>query len=126
MKLQVLKTGDFRKFKGFLAKPRNAKNRAILERYGRIGVKALEEATPMDSGLTAACWGYEIIEGPNGYELVWTNSNVVDGWANIAILIQYGHATGTGGYVEGVDYINPALKSVFEGIAANIWDEVRQ
>lgn len=124
MKITVVKTGSFKKVKGFLSKQRNKAHLKTLERYGRIGVEALEKATPVDSGLTAACWGYKIVERSDGFELVWTNDNVVDGWANIAILIQMGHGTGTGGYVEGVDYINPALRSVFKGIADDIWREV--
>lgn len=124
MRVKVVKAGNFTKMEGFLSRAKNANHRRVLEKYGKIGVKALQDYTPVDSGLTAASWGYEIIEGPNGFELVWTNSNVKDGWANIAILIQYGHATGTGGYVEGVDYINPALRSVFEGISDDIRKDV--
>ena len=98
--------------------------RRILNKYGQKGVEALASATPKDTGLTADSWGYEIKKGPNETSITWTNSNVVDGWFNVALMIQYGHGTATGVYVEGIDYINPAIRSIFDAMAEEIWKEV--
>lgn len=95
-----------------------------LYKYGEEGVAALRAATPVDSGKTAESWYYRITEGNGSISIEWLNSNLGDGWAPIAILLQYGHATGTGGYVQGRDYINPALKPIFDKIAKNAWREV--
>lgn len=95
----------------------------ILKKYGEQGVAALRDATPKDSGETADSWGYEINKDGRGYVITWTNSNENKG-VNIAIILQYGHGTGTGGYVEGRDYINPATKPIFDAIAEEAWKEV--
>lgn len=95
----------------------------ILERAGAQGVSALQAATPVESGLTAASWSYEIINSATEKAIIWNNSNVEDG-RPVAILLQYGHGTGTGGYVEGQDYINPALRPIFDQIAADVWKAV--
>ena len=87
------------------------------------GVAALAAATPVDSGKTAASWSYEVKASSSGVVVYWTNSNIVDGF-NVAIGLQYGHGTGWGGYVQGYDYINPAIRPVFEKIANDIWQEV--
>lgn len=97
--------------------------KGILEKYGEIGVQALRAATPIDSGVTAASWSYEVESTGNGYTLSWYNSHMNQG-VNIAILIQYGHGTGWGGYVPGTDYINPALRPIFDQIGNDIWREV--
>lgn len=94
-----------------------------LDGYGRRGVEALRAHTPTDTGLTANSWGYEIEIGKESSKIYWTNSNSVNG-VNIAIILQYGHATGTGGYVAGRDYINPALKPIFDEIANAVWKKV--
>lgn len=94
-----------------------------LDKCGREGVEALSSATPIDTGLTASSWGYEIHVDRDTYSIVWTNSNIVDG-VPIAIILQYGHATGTGGYVQGRDYINPAIKPIFDRIANDVWKEI--
>lgn len=94
-----------------------------LDRIAEEGVKALKEATPKRTGLTADSWGYYIKKTENRVEINWTNSNVNNG-VNVAMLIQYGHGTSSGVYVEGVDYINPALKPVFDAIGAKVWKEV--
>jgi hypothetical protein len=94
-----------------------------LEKYGPIGVDALSAATPVDSSETASSWYYEIINKPGYFSIQWLNSNMKDG-VSIAAILQYGHATGNGGYVQGNDYINPAMRSVFEEIAADMWKEV--
>lgn len=116
--------GDFSKTNKFFSRIKKTPKMAILEKYGKQGINALMEATPKDTGKTASSWYYEIEENQNGIRLVFSNSNIVNGWANIAILLQYGHGTGTGGWVEGIDYINPALKPIFEKIAEDAWKEV--
>lgn len=88
-----------------------------------MGVKALSEATPVLSGKTASSWGYQISKGHGSFSIHWTNSNINDG-VPIAVIIQYGHGTGWGGYVQGIDYINPALRPVFQDIADQVWKEV--
>ena len=120
----VLKNkGDFSKTTNFLKRITKLDYKSILSKYGKMGVDALAKATPIDTGLTASSWGYEIVEDDGGATIYWKNSNVVKG-VSIAVILQYGHGTGTGGYVEGIDYINPALRSIFEGIADDAWKEV--
>jgi hypothetical protein len=94
-----------------------------LERLAQRGVSALQASTPKESGLTAASWDYEI-EVKNGKTTIWwTNRHTEDG-VNIAIILQYGHGTGTGGYVAGRDYINPAIKPIFDEISNQVWKKV--
>ena len=115
--IRLTSEGDFSNLEKFLKKAGDPSYlNKVLTKFGKQGVDALSSATPMDTGNTAGKWDYEIHETSSGSEIVWTNSNVNEG-ANIAILIQYGHGTGTGGYVEGYDYINPAMRPVFDGIA---------
>lgn len=95
----------------------------ILEKYAKKGVAALSAATPVDTGKTAASWYYEIVHTDEGSTIYWKNSNV-NKYVNIAMLIQYGHATRNGGYVTGVDYINPALRPIFDQLAEDAWKEV--
>ena len=87
-------------------------------------MEALRESTPIDSGETANSWDYEIEMNGDSATITWTNSNIKEGWFNVAIMLQYGHGTGNGGYVHGIDYINPAMRPVFEKIAKDIWMEV--
>jgi len=115
--------GNFNNLERFFKNTRNADIRRILASYGEQGVRALAAATPTDTGKTASSWGYEIVANKGSFSLVWTNSNVNNG-IPIAILIQYGHATGNGSYVQGLDYINPALRPIFEAIAEQTWREV--
>lgn len=115
--------GDFRKTKSFLKKLNEFDYMRILVKYGEMGVQALREATPIDSGKTASSWGYRITEKDGNYTLSWINSNIVDG-VPIAVILQYGHATGNGGYVQGRDYINPAIRPIFDKIAREAWKEV--
>ena len=117
-------TGNFKKTEGFLHKIEQVYYRHKLNHYGELGVQALRSATPKDTGLTADSWSYEIAEEGNRLALYWKNTNRSDGGALVAILLQYGHATRTGGWVEGIDYINPALKPVFNQIAQEVWKEV--
>lgn len=116
-------TGDFDRTRTFLKRMKARNYISVLQPYAEDGVRALAEATPKDTGLTAASWGYEIRQTPNSVSIVWTNSNVVDG-VPIALVIQYGHVTATGGYVQGRDYINPSLKPIFDKILYEVWKEV--
>jgi len=115
--------GDFRKTENFFKNVSNGVKMKLLEQYAQEGVDALASATPRDSGLTAASWGYRIEQKNGMTSIVWTNSNVNKG-VNIAIILQYGHGTGTGGYVEGIDYINPAIRPIFDKISEKVWKEV--
>ena len=115
--------GSFENTEKFLKRMSDKSIFESLSRYGEEGVQALAEATPKDSGDTARSWTYEIERTSTSYAIIWSNTNVVDG-VPIAVLIQVGHGTGTGGYVSGRDYINPALRPVFDRIAASVWKEV--
>lgn len=115
--------GDFSRTEKFLNRARGASYLNILGKYGQAGVDALASATPVDSGKTASCWTYQIEHNENSTTIYWTNTNVNDG-ANIAILLQYGHGTGTGGFVQGRDYITPAMQPIFDKIAQEAWKEV--
>nr|WP_330371635.1 hypothetical protein [Marvinbryantia formatexigens] len=95
----------------------------VLDKYGRAGVDALSSATPVDSGETASSWGYEIEHSAGSSRIIFTNSHINKG-VSIAIILQYGHGTGTGGYVEGRDYINPAIQPVFDNLVKEAWKEV--
>ena len=97
-----------------------------LDLFGKAGVEALRKATPKDTGLTSESWYYEIERDEKGIRITWLNSNVVDDWYNVAVGIQYGHGTGSGTYVQGVDYINPAMKTIFDELAEQIWKEVNE
>lgn len=119
-------TGSFQKLERYLEKSKKPLNMTILERYGEIGVELLAQATPVDSGLTASKWYYEIDDQDGVISLRFCNSNLADGWCPVAILLQYGHATGTGGWVEGRDYINPVIRPLFEQLAQDCWREVRR
>lgn len=115
--------GNLNRSSHFLEGLKRIAIRAILDKYGREGVSALAEATPVDTGVTSRSWDYEIAVDSNGYSLSWTNSNVNNG-VSIAILLQYGHGTGSGGYVQGRDYINPAVAPIIDQIAERIGKEV--
>lgn len=120
---KLICTGDFSNTFRFLEKMKNFKVRHILEKYASVGVSALSSATPVDSGATAASWGYEIVSSGESHTIYWTNTNSNKGVV-IAVILQYGHGTGTGGYVQGRDYINPAMRPVFDKIAEEAWREV--
>lgn len=117
--------GNFEKTAKFLKGVRTGKLDAILDQYGQKGVEALAKATPKDTGKTAASWYYTIHRGKDSITLTWSNTNIVDG-VPIAVILQYGHGTRNGGYVEGTDYINPAMRPIFDEIAARAWEEVRR
>lgn len=122
--ISVRHHGDFSKTMTFMGTAKKKIKHINLEKYGEEGVRALSAATPVDSGLTASSWSYEIIRENESARIIFNNSNIVDGWANVAILIQYGHATKNGGFVQGRDYINPAIQPVFDRIAKNAWKEI--
>lgn len=115
--------GDFSKLTKFLEKAKNAVNLSNLDKYGKAGVAALASATPIDSGLTANSWYYGIVNKNGRVSINFYNSNIQNG-VPIAIIIQYGHGTGTGGWVEGRDYINPAIQPIFDQLMKEIWREV--
>lgn len=116
-------SGDFKNTEKFLRRAFAGDFYSKLDQYGRIGVNALRKATPKESGKTATAWGYRVIRSRTNPGVEWYNTHVNDG-VQIAILIQYGHGTGTGGYVQGRDFINPAMQPVFDQIAQDIWKEV--
>lgn len=129
MKINFEHRGGFTNLERFLTRSLHISPliRPILHKYGRKGVEALKEATPKDTGKTSESWRYEIVrDSENRYQIVWSNSNIVDGKANVAILLQYGHATRNGGFVKGTDYINPAIEKVFQGMANEAWEEVKR
>lgn len=115
--------GDFSKLTRFLERARNVVRVGDLDKYGREGVAALASATPVESGLTSTSWSYEISRTNEGVAIRFYNSNIQNG-VPIAIILQYGHGTGTGGWVEGRDYINPAIRPIFDKIVDNAWREV--
>ena len=121
--IRITNKGDFNNTFRFLNKMSKFQINKILEKYGQMGVEALRSATPIDSGKTAESWGYEISVGKEGATIHWTNTNQNKG-VYIAVILQYGHGTGTGGYVQGIDYINPAIRPVFDKIAEEAWMEV--
>ena len=116
--------GNFKKTQTFLQKARYRYYLDHLDKFGKEGVQALSLATPKDTGKTAGSWYYQIKETKNGVVIEWLNSNIQD-YVNIALILQYGHATGTGGYVRGIDYINPAMRPLFEKIATDAWQELK-
>lgn len=117
--------GDFSRLDRFLERAKEAVKLGDLDKYGREGVAALASATPIDSGITASSWYYEISHSAEGAVISFLNSNVNDG-VPIAIILQYGHATRNGGWVAGRDYINPAIQPVFDRIASDAWKEVQK
>ena len=116
-------SGSFDRTLEILKESINVAKWESLWRYGEMGVEALRNATPVDSGLTRDSWSYEVKKTDKEIAIIFKNSNVVKDYFNVAIMLQYGHATGNGGYVKGIDYINPALKPVFERMANELWKE---
>ena len=115
--------GDFSKLTHYLEKVKEIVKLGDLDKYGREGVAALASATPVDTGLTASSWRYEIQHGNDSVSIAFYNDNIQNG-VPIAIILQYGHGTRNGGYVEGRDYINPAIKPIFDKITEDAWKEV--
>lgn len=120
--ISMTSSGSF-KTESFLRKMKSLKIDSILQQAGREGVVALSNATPKDSGLTASSWDYEISKTRTGVAVIWTNSDIENGFP-VVIALQYGYATGTGGFVQGRDFINPAIRPIFDRIAEQIWKEV--
>lgn len=116
--------GNFTKTVKYLDRVNKALQNANFEKYGQKGVEALREATPKDTGKTSQSWSYSITKTKEYVSINWTNSNVNNG-VNIAVILQYGHGTKSGGYVKGIDYINPAMKPIFEQITKEAWEEVK-
>ena len=116
-------SGNFKRAENFLTGAQKLNIQHILEMYARQGVLVLASATPQDTGLTANSWDYDIKVTKNGYSINWTNSNENEG-IPIAILIQYGHGTSAGAFIEGRDFINPAIKPVLDAIAESLWKEI--
>ena len=120
--ITLKQSGSFSKTDAFLKRLSSGRYLSNLDKYAKEGLDALIAATPFDSGLTADSWYYQITESKDSIRIEYCNSNIQDG-VPIAIILQYGHGTRNGGWVEGRDYINPAIKPVFEKIADKIWKE---
>lgn len=123
--IEVTVTGDFKNLERFLHRDIMKEVTAVLKEQARIGQKALASATPVDSGATAMSWGNEVKVTRDGATITWTNSNVHDG-VPIAVILQYGHGTGTGGYVAGRDYINPAIRPMMEAISKKVEEVMKR
>lgn len=117
--------GTYEKTEKFLKENKDLNElRRIMEKYGREGVSALSALTPIDTGETASSWFYEIVQEPDGISLVFNNNATTKTGIPIAILLQYGHGNGRGGYVRGRDFINPAIQPIFDRLADEAWKEV--
>lgn len=122
-KISFSSKGSFTKTETFIQRMSRGEIFNLLDGYAREGVAALKAATPVESGETASSWSYKVSRSMGRTTITWSNSHIVNG-APIAIMLQYGHGTGTGGYVQGRDYINPAIKPVFDKIAEKTWKAV--
>lgn len=121
--ISMKSTGSFKNTERFLNRIKRGDLFKSLNKYGEKGVQALSNATPVDSGLAASSWGYRIIRRRKSISIEWFNTDVENG-SLVVLLIQYSHGTGTGGYVRGRDFINPAIQPIFDEIANDIWMEV--
>ena len=115
--------GSFDNFERFLRNAQKLDITGVLNACGADGVRALSSATPRESGLTANSWYYEVTASRGVYSVIWKNSDIENGFP-VAIMLQYGYGTGTGGWVEGRDYINPAIRPIFDKIADRVWKAV--
>lgn len=125
MGVKITSKGDWSKTRKWLFEMKHRKYLQVLDHCAAEGVTALASATPKDSGLTASSWDYEIEYDGKGVTITWLNTNLAKGWFPVAIMLQYGHGTGTGGYVQGIDYINPAIRPVFDNISETVWEVVK-
>lgn len=123
--ITIKSKGDLSKTYNFLKRAQARSFLSNLNKYGERGVNALSAATPVSTGKTAASWSYEISHSTTGVAIVWKNSNVVNG-VPIAVILQYGHGTRNGGYIQGRDYINPAIQPIFDEILDSAWKEVKK
>lgn len=123
--LYLVSKGRFRNLERFVKRMEKNDIFNELEKYGREGVSALRTMTPVDTGITASSWSYTVAVGRDNTRIIWNNSNINKG-VNIAIILQFGHGTGTGGYVQGRDYINPAVQPTMDRIARNVWEAVKR
>lgn len=121
--IKITTKGDWGKTERYLRRLQSSQAFAILDKYGQQGVAALSAATPVDSSETANAWTYEVVRRKGYYAIHWHNTHMEDG-IPIAVLLQYGHGTGTGGYVQGRDYIMPAIRPIFDQMISEIWREV--
>ena len=124
MPIKFVQKGNFTRTSIFFEKCKNIFRKGTLDMYGREGVAALSMATPVDTGKTAASWRYEVTNKPGELSISWINDSTTKDGIPIVVLIQYGHGTGNGGYVKGNDFINPAIKPIFDKIADALWKEV--
>jgi len=125
MNISIKSKGDWNKtFEFFDKASKSLFHKSLLDRYGEMGVRALQQATPKDTGNTANSWGYEIVETEGSVRIIWKNSSTTDTGIPIVVLLHYGHGTRNGGYVQGIDFINPAMQPVFDKIAKQAWEEV--
>lgn len=122
--IRISHSGDFKNTEGLFKRVKEQRYLRALKRYAEMGVEALSKATPVDTGKTASSWSYEIVTTREGYTIYWNNGNLNRG-VSIALLLQYGHGTRNGGFVEGRDYINPALRPIFDEMADKAWQEVK-
>jgi hypothetical protein len=122
--ISIESKGSFKRTEKFLERMQKQEIFAALEKYGEMGVQALASATPSATGETANSWYYTVSKKSGSYSLIWHNRHVDEDGVSVAVLIQYGHATGTGGYVQGRDFINPAIRPIFDQIAAEVWKAV--
>jgi len=123
--IRVTSRGSFKNFDAFAARMKRREQFRVLEKYGPIGVEALRSATPVDSAETRDSWYFEIAQRPGYFAIHWYNSHMAGG-VPVAILLQYGHGTRQGTYIQGEDYINPALKNIFDQMANDMWKVVTQ
>lgn len=121
--MKITVKGDLKKTNRFLERVKNLFKLGVFDKYGRAGVEALRTATPVDSGETATSWNYKIVRKSGKLTIYWTNSHINKG-VPIAIILQYGHGTNHGGYVQGRDYINPPMRAIFDNMADELWREV--
>ena len=121
--IKFTEKGDFSRTERYLRRLKTFELNQILNKYGTLGQNALSNATPIDQGETAESWYYTIVQRPGYYSIRWHNRHENDG-VPIAVILQYGHGTGTGGFVQGRDYINPAVRPLFEQMADEAWKEV--
>lgn len=123
MGISISSSGSFEKTEAYLKKLQKLQLSKILTEQAERGVQALSRATPRDSGRAANAWGYQINKTSSSVMIGWTNSDIEGGYP-VALMIQYGHGTGTGGYIQGIDYINPAMRPIFDQIAETVWKAV--